>query len=176
VAGFAEEFTSRFQWIDGHADVLSPLADGAFLGRAVAALAEPFRDAGVTKVAAVEARGFIVGAGVALRLGVGFVPMRKEGAIFPGVKASHLADPDWRGRRHVLQVQRDALDANDRVLLVDDWAELGSQALAARWLVEECDATWAGLSLLVDQLRDDVRAQLEPVHAVVRHDELPPSK
>jgi hypothetical protein len=58
---------------------------------------------------------------------------------------------------------------------VDDWAEVGSQATAAKALIEECGAAYAGLSLLVDQLPDDVRGELEPVRAVVRADELPPS-
>ena len=61
------------------------------------------------------------------------------------------------------------------MLLVDDWAETGSQALTARTLVEECGATWAGVSLLVDQLDEAVRARLAPVAAVVIHDELPDS-
>jgi adenine phosphoribosyltransferase len=56
---------------------------------------------------------------------------------------------------------------------VDDWAETGSQALAARALIEECRGTWVGVSLLVDQLDHEVRRQLEPVAAVVRYEQLP---
>ena len=52
---FAETFLERFHWIDGHADILGLLADGAFLAEAATALAEPFRAVGVTKVAGVEA-------------------------------------------------------------------------------------------------------------------------
>jgi adenine phosphoribosyltransferase len=74
--------------------------------------------------------------------------------------------PDWRGREVTLAVQRSALESGDRVALVDDWAETGSQALGARQLIEACSATYVGLSLLVDQLTDDVRAQLAPVFAV----------
>lgn len=170
---FAEELQARFRWIDGHADVLGLLADGGLLARAVDALAAPFEKDGVTKVAGIEARGFILGAGVALRLGAGFVPVRKEGAIHPGPKAARLSEPDWRNRRTRFQVQRAAVAAGDRVLLVDDWAERGSQALAARSLLEECGAEWLGLSLFVDQLEDRVRQQLAPVAAVVRHESLP---
>ncbi len=175
MSDFAEELLARFRWIDGHADILGLVTDAEFLARAVEALADPFREAGVTKVAGIEARGFIFGAGVALRLGVGFLPVRKEGSIHPGPKAVRVSAPDWRGRAVVLELQRRALERGDSVLLVDDWAEKGSQALAARALFEECGARWVGASLLVDQLADEVRRQLDPVAAVVSAEQLPPS-
>ena len=171
---FRADFLARFRWIGGHADVLGLFGDGAFRPGAGQALAEPFADAGATKVAAVEARGFVLGTAVAVAAGLGFVPIRKAGAVHPGPKATSRSEPDWRGKRQELSVQRAALAASDRVLLVDDWAERGSQALAARALIEDCGAVYAGLSLLVDQLPDEVRAQLAPVAAVVSHTELPP--
>jgi adenine phosphoribosyltransferase len=170
---FKEDLVSRFRWIDGHADVLGLLTDGEFLASSVAALAEPFDGQAVTKVAAVEARGFVLGAGVALRLRVGFLAIRKAGSIHPGDKVERTTSADWRGRETVLQLQRSALGRDDHVLLVDDWAETGSQATAAKALIEECGAKYTGLSLLVDQLSDDVRGALAPVRSVVVHDELP---
>ena len=172
---FAQELLSRFRWIGGHADVLGLLADAGFLARAVAALIDPFADAGITKVAGVESRGFVFGAAAAVRLGAGFVPVRKSGSVHPGPKAVHVSAPDWRGRELTYEVQRAALEEGDRVLLVDDWAETGSQALAARALIEECGGDWVGASLLVDQLQPDVRRRLEPVRAVVLSEQLPPN-
>lgn len=172
---FAEELLSRFRWIGGHADVLGLLSDAGFLARSVTALAEPFEDAGVTKVAGVEARGFVFGPAVALRLGAGFVPVRRPGSVHPGAKAVRMSEPDWRGRSLAYELQRAAVSEGDRVLLVDDWAETGSQAVAARALIEECGGAWAGLSLLVDQLRDEVRGRLAPVRAVVLSEQLPPN-
>lgn len=61
------------------------------------------------------------------------------------------------------------------MLVVDDWAETGVQALAARALIGDCGASYAGLSLLVDQLDDETRRALAPVVAVVRNTELPPN-
>jgi adenine phosphoribosyltransferase len=173
VDDFAKELLTRFRWIGGHADVLGLLTEDRFLERAAEALTEPFRSAHVRTVAGIEARGFIFGAGAALRLGAGFLPIRKEGSIHPGPKASLTTGLDWRGREVVLHVQRHAVGSGDRVLLVDDWAETGSQALAARALLEDCGAEWVGLSLLVDQLGEDVRRRLEPVASVVRYEELP---
>ena len=171
---FRQEFLARFTWVGGHADVLGLLADPAFLGAASDALAEPFRGSGITKVAGVEARGFVFGVAVALKLSAGFVPMRKPGSIHPGPKSTRHAARDWRGNRHEFSVQRPALSASDVVLVVDDWVETGSQALAARGLVEDCGARYAGLSVLVDQTDEQRRAQLAPVRAVVRYGDLPP--
>jgi adenine phosphoribosyltransferase len=169
---FHDDFVARFRFIHGHADVLGLFADGSLLERAAEALAEPFAAAEVTKVVAVEARGFILGSAVALRLGCGLVPVRKEGAVHPGEKVERRTPRDWRGQESVLRVQRSVLGVGDRALLVDDWAETGSQGLTARALVEDCGATYVGLSLLVDQLSPEIRERLAPVAAVARHDEL----
>jgi len=173
--GFDEEFLGRFRWIHGHADVLGLFADGEFLRQTAEALATPFDSAGATKVAGIEARGFILGTAVALTLGVGFVPIRKHGAIHPGSKVTVRAAADWRGNRPELVLQREAVTVNDLVLLVDDWIETGSQALAARKLIEECRGRWAGLSVLVDQSEPAIRQSLEPLAAVVNFEALPPS-
>lgn len=170
---FAEEFVRRFKWIDGHADVLGLLGDGVFLRATAEALATPFEQAGVTQVAGVEARGFILGTAVALNFGVGFLPIRKRGAVHPGATATIRAAPDWRGNETELLLQRRAVSGADLVLLVDDWIETGSQALAARNLVEECGGRWAGLSVLVDQAEPATREHLEPLASVVNFDALP---
>jgi len=64
------------------------------------------------------------------------------------------------------------LHRDDVVLLVDDWAERGSQAIAARKLVEKCGAYFAGVSILVDQLDDEVKTKLGRVTSLVRASEL----
>lgn len=166
MSAFRDELLARVRIIDGHADVLGAVADGDLLARAAAELAAPFAHVGVTKVAGVEARGFVFGVAAALELRAGFVPVRKPGGIHPGPKARAVTAPSWRGRSVVLEVQRAALGARDRVLVVDDWAETGAQAAAAKELVEECGATYVGLSLLVDQLTDEMRATLAPVARV----------
>lgn len=172
---FADEFVSRFRWFEGHADVLGLLDDGGFLARTAEALSAPFASSGVAKVAGVEARGFILGTAVALELGVGFVPIRKHGAIHPGAKVTVRTAPDWRGNEPELVLQRRAVATGELVLLVDDWLETGSQARAARSLIEQCGGRWAGLSVLVDQSEETVRRALEPVSAVAAFADLPPS-
>lgn len=166
MSGFHDELVARVEIIDGHADVLGAVADAGLLARAAAALAEPFADERVTKVAGLEARGFIFGAATALVLGAGFVPVRKPGGIHPGPKARVVTAPSWRGRSVALEVQRAAIGPGDRVLLVDDWAETGAQAVAAKQLIEECGGAYLGLSLLIDQLTEETRAALAPVRSV----------
>jgi adenine phosphoribosyltransferase len=175
VRPFHDELVAKLQYFDGHSDTLGLFADGDFLHRAAAAVAEPFRDACVQKVAGIEARGFVLASCVAVELGAGFVAIRKPGSIHPGPKVELTAPADWRGLETTLRLQRHVVGEAERVLVVDDWAETGSKALTARRLVEACGGKYAGLSLLVDQLQDDVRDGLAPVAAVAFAHELRPA-
>lgn len=170
-----EELLARFRYFDGHSDTLGLFADSGFLRLAPAALADPFRAAGVQKVAGIEARGFVLAACVALELDAGFAAIRRPGGMHPGPKVELATPPDWRGLETTLRLQRHVIEEGERVLIVDDWAETGSKALTARRLIEQCGGVYAGLSLLVDQLPDDVRTELEPVARVVFADELRPA-
>lgn len=164
-------FLERFAWRGGHADVWPAFADGPTLAAVVRGLADPWRDAGVTHCVGVEARGFLLGAAVAVELGVGFVAVRKAGSLFPGPKLVVTAGKDYRGHEHELRMQ-DVLRHGDHVLLVDDWAERGSQAGAVQELVRLSGARLVGLSLVVDQLEDAVRARFARVTSLVRAAEL----
>jgi adenine phosphoribosyltransferase len=167
-----DELIARLRYYDGHSDTIGLFADPGFLARAGAAVALPFRDAGARKVAGIEARGFVLATAVALELGAGLIAVRKPGSIHPGPKAEQTAPPDWRGLETVLRMQRHAIEPGDGVLLVDDWAETGSKALTARRLIEDCGGRYLGLSLLVDQLSDEMREELAPLAAVAFADEL----
>ncbi|MCW2573307.1 MAG: phosphoribosyltransferase, partial [Frankiales bacterium] len=165
----------QFRWVEGHADIWRVFADSQALRHVVEGLAEPWRDAGVTRVVGIEARGFLLGGATAVALGVGFVAIRKsDTSLLPGPKVRATAVEDYRGIRHDLRMQS-VLAGDDRVLLVDDWAEKGSQALAAATLVGACSAQFLGLSVVVDMLTDDLRETLGRVTSLVRADELGPS-
>jgi adenine phosphoribosyltransferase len=162
---------AAFRWVDGHGDLWAVLADGRALAAVVAGLAAPWAGAGVTHVAGLEARGFAVGAPTAVALGAGFVPVRKRPGRLPGPTVGGTTAPDYRGLRHELHVPA-VLRPGDRVLLVDDWAERGSQAEVAAELVRRQGADVVGLALVVDELPDDVRARLGRVTALVTRVEL----
>ena len=155
--------------MDGHADVRALLADGRGLAAAVRGLAAPWADAGITHVGGLEARGFAVGAPAAVALAAGFVPVRE--GLPPGRTLATTSAEDYRGVRRELHVQA-VLGPGDRVLLVDDRAERGSQAEAAAELVRQQGAELLGLALVVDELPDAVRARLGRVTSLVARAEL----
>jgi adenine phosphoribosyltransferase len=164
-------FLRRFSWIDGHADIWPAFGDPETFDALVGALVDPFRASGVTAVCGIESRGFLLGGAAALRLGVGFVPVRKAGGVFPGDKVEQNTAADYRGIRQILRIQRSSITWRDRVLLVDDWIETGSQALAVRELITAQGAALVGCAVIVDQMGD--HPTLGTVHSVVTYQDLP---
>jgi adenine phosphoribosyltransferase len=132
-------------------DITPLLADAAALASVVEALAEAGRDeagaAAVEKVVGMESRGFILGAGVALALGVGFVPVRKAGRL---PRATHAVSYDLEYGRATLEIHRDAVAPGERVLLVDDVLATGGTLAATRRLVEECGGRVRGAAMLME--------------------------
>ncbi|GAA2263762.1 phosphoribosyltransferase family protein [Streptomyces amakusaensis] len=163
----------HFRWVGGHADVWAVFRDAEALAAVVAGLVEPFRDEGITAVCGIESRGFLLGGAAAVELGVGFVPVRKGEGLFPGDKVVRRSVPDYRRLRHTLRLQRSALTPADRVLLIDDWIETGSQAAAVRSMAEECGATWVGCGVIVDQHTAAPRNALGTVRGLLDARELP---
>lgn len=163
---------TNFAWVDGHADVWRLFDDRAVLRILTLALATAWSGDGVTKVCGIESRGFLLGGAVALHLGTGFAAVRKGDGLLPGPKIERVTAPDYRGRSHTLRMQRRSIRPGDRVVLVDDWVERGSQAAAVRALVEECGGRFLGLSVIVDQLEHDLGSRLRRVEAIVRASEL----
>ena len=145
--------------------------DSELFAQVVGAMAAPF-EARVDKIVGIESRGFVLGAAVAARLEVGFVAIRKSDGLYPGETVSADTAEDYRGRRHTFRLQRAALREGERVGLVDDWFETGSQGLIARALVEQAGGTYAGASIIVDQLPPERRRELEPCHALIAASEL----
>ncbi|MDX3696507.1 phosphoribosyltransferase family protein [Streptomyces europaeiscabiei] len=165
----------HFRWIGGHADVWAIFRDAKALAAVVAALVEPFRDEQITAVCGIESRGFLLGGAAAVELGVGFVPIRKGEGLFPGDKVVRQSSADYRRLRHTLRLQRSSLGPGDRVLLVDDWIETGSQAAAVRSMVEECGSTWVGCSVIVDQLTGAPKKNaFSTIRGLLTAQELPP--
>ncbi|HNS32064.1 MAG TPA: adenine phosphoribosyltransferase [bacterium] len=89
---------------------------------------------GISKVAAIESRGFIFGGALAFALGAGFVPIRKSGKL-PWEKIRIEYDLEYG--TDVLEMHRDAVKEGERVILVDDLLATGGTAKAACSLVEK---------------------------------------
>lgn len=150
-------------------DITPLLASPVALSAAVEGLAAPFRDAGITRVAAIESRGFIFGAPVAQLLGCGFVPIRKPGKL-PCKTVRHEYALEYGS--DCIEVHDDALSESDRVLIVDDVLATGGTAAAAVHLVEHFGASVAGVSLVVELKFLGGRSKLGrvPVHTLLAYD------
>jgi adenine phosphoribosyltransferase len=130
-------------------DIAPLLADHEAFSLVVDALADTGRDGShvVDKVVGIEARGFILAAPVALRLGAGFVPVRKAGKL-PG--ATYTQSYALEYGEATLEVHRDAFDPGDRVLVIDDVLATGGTVVATAALVERCAAEVVGVAVLIE--------------------------
>ncbi|MHC4460808.1 MAG: adenine phosphoribosyltransferase [Planctomycetota bacterium] len=128
-------------------DITPLLADARALAAAIDALCAGFPGVDIEYVAAVEARGFIFGAAVAEKLGVGFVPIRKKGKLpFETESVSY----DLEYGTDTLQVHRDAVGKGARVLMVDDLLATGGTMAAACKLIEKIGGQVAGIAFLIE--------------------------
>lgn len=130
----------------------------------------PFVHHGVTKVLAVEARGFLLAPFVAKRLEVGVVMARKKGKLpLRDGKEVICSEFEKEYGKDQLCVQEAALTEKDQVLVVDDVLALGGTALAAADLIERCDANLTGFSFLgeLEFLHGRERLWMEHPHTKV---------
>ncbi|MER7721752.1 adenine phosphoribosyltransferase [Streptomyces flaveolus] len=143
-------------------DITPLLADPAAFTALTDTLAEVAGRTGATKVVGLEARGFILGAPVALRSGLGFVPVRKAGKL-PGATLGQAYDLEYGSAE--IEVHAEDLSAEDRVLIVDDVLATGGTAEASVQLIRRAGAQVAGLAVLMELGFLDGRARLEPALA-----------
>lgn len=128
-------------------DVTTLFADPRGFRMAVDQLIYPFLDQRIDKVVGLEARGFILGGAVAHQLGVGFVPIRKKGKL---PAATYAQDYSLEYGQATVEIHQDALEAGERVLLVDDLLATGGTARAGVKLIERLGAEVAGTAFVVD--------------------------
>jgi len=145
-------------------DITPLLADGAAFRAVIEVLAVTYGP--VEKVAGIEARGFILAAPVAARLGAGFVPIRKKGKL-PGT--TFAQDYQLEYGTATIEVLTDAFDPGDRVLVIDDVLATGGTARATADLVRRAGAQVAGISVLLELSFLHGRAKLAdvPVTALI---------
>lgn len=128
-------------------DITPLFADEQGLAAVVDDIADHFMKKGITKVVGSEARGFLIGAPVAYKLGVGFVPARKPGKLPREVYSEQYA---LEYGTDELQIHKDSLDSSDRVLIVDDLVATAGTAVATAKLVEKTGATVVGFSFILE--------------------------
>ena len=138
-------------------DITPVLLDSALFGMTTHAMAAPFAEDGVTHVAGIESRGFILGAPIAQHLGAAFVPIRKPGKLPSLVERVDFA---LEYGIDALEVHRDALGAGHRVLLADDVLATGGTGAAACKVIERLGAEVVGFTLLMELSFLDGRSRL----------------
>ncbi|MER8009095.1 MULTISPECIES: adenine phosphoribosyltransferase [unclassified Streptomyces] len=140
-------------------DITPLLADPAAFTALTDALAEVAANTGATKVVGLEARGFILGAPVAVRAGLGFIPVRKAGKL-PGATLAQAYDLEYGSAE--IEVHAEDLSADDRILIIDDVLATGGTAEASIRLIRRAGAEVAGLAVLMELGFLGGRARLEP--------------
>lgn len=128
-------------------DITPVLADPRLLRGAVELLASRHADARIDKVAVIESRGFIFGAGVALQLNAGLALVRKKGKLpYRTLEASY----DLEYGSATLQLHEDAIKPGERVLLVDDLLATGGTAAATAGLIEKLGGRLVEMEFLIE--------------------------
>lgn len=150
-------------------DITPVLADAKALSQLISALAEPYEDAGVTKVAGIEARGFTLATPVANRLEAGFIPLRKRGKL---PYETVIEEYDLEYGTDALEVHVDAVTEGEKVLLVDDVIATGGTAAAAIRLLRGIGADVVGFSCFIELVFLGGSNHLDevPLHALLRYD------
>lgn len=149
-------------------DVTPVLLDVALFRRAVQLMAEPYRDARISRVVAIESRGFLFGAPIALELGAGLVPIRKPGKL---PAATQRVEYALEYGTDALEMHHDAVQPGDRVLVVDDVLATGGTANAAAQLVSATGGAVVGFTFLIelDFLKGRQRLQGRRVEALLHY-------
>ncbi|UXY26425.1 adenine phosphoribosyltransferase [Streptomyces sp. HUAS TT20] len=165
MTGIEELLLSRIRDVADHPepgvmfkDITPLLADPAAFTALTDALAEIAGNTGATKVVGLEARGFILGAPVAVRAGLGFIPVRKAGKL-PGATLRQAYDLEYGSAE--IEVHAEDLTSGDRILIVDDVLATGGTAEAAIQLIHRAGAEVAAVAVLMELGFLDGRSRLE---------------
>ena len=128
-------------------DITPILRDAALFRLAVDLFVERLRPREIAAIAAIEARGFIFGGAIADRLGIGFIPIRKQGKL-PSRSLSRSYDLEYG--QATLEVHDDALRGGDRVVVFDDLLATGGTVAATVSLLEELGARVVEVDVLIE--------------------------
>ena len=139
-------------------DITTLLRDPEGFRMTISQLVARYEDAKVDKVAAIEARGFIIGSAIASHLGVGFIPVRKANKL-PGERVGQEYTLEYGVDR--LELHVDAISRGDRVLLVDDLIATGGTAEASIMLIEQLGGQVVEACFVIDLPDLGGRARIE---------------
>jgi len=150
-------------------DLTTLVAHPEGLRTVVESLADRYHGSKIDVVAGIEARGFILAPAVALRLGTGFVPIRKPKKL-PWKTSRVTYDLEYG--TDTLEIHEDAVRHGQRVLLVDDLLATGGTAAAATTLIRQLGGHVAAAAFIVELTFLSGRKKLGdlPVHSLLQYD------
>ena len=141
-------------------DITPLLGDGPAFREAISQISERFSESNIQRVIGVEARGFILGAPIAVALGAGFVPVRKAGKL-PWAVVREEYDLEYGSDK--LEIHRDAIHPGERILVVDDVLATGGTAAATCRLVSALGGDIVALAVLIELPFLEGRAKLDGI-------------
>ncbi len=128
-------------------DITPLLKDAEGFASTIEAMAQPWLGQSIDAVVAIEARGYMLGAPLAARLGCGFVPVRKVGKLpFHTYRAEYALEYGTAA----IEIHRDAVGLGERVLIIDDVLATGGTLEATAHLVHQTGGTVAGMGVLME--------------------------
>ena len=139
-------------------DITTLLKDGEAFAQSIDELTEKLRPYNLNKIVAIESRGFIFGAPIAYRLGIGFVPVRKLGKL-PADTVT--AEYELEYGSNTVEMHRDAISPGERVAIVDDLLATGGTTRATIDLVEQLEGKVVALAFLIELTELGAREYLE---------------
>jgi adenine phosphoribosyltransferase len=144
-------------------DITTLLKNGPVYQQVIQDLAGRFKDKHIDCIAGPEARGFVIGAPLAVTLGVGFVPIRKSGKL-PGETIE--ADYNLEYGKDKLAMHKDAIQPGQRVLIADDLLATGGTISTSIQLVKQLGGEVVGAAFLIELLELKGRDKLEGIEVV----------
>lgn len=141
-------------------DITPALHDPDVFRHIIDLFAERYADQGISRVAGIDARGFILGAALADRLGAGFVPIRKQGKL-PHTSISQSYDLEYGTA--TIEIHEDAVAPDEPIVLIDDLLATGGTAAAAITLLNKLGADIKEVAFLIELSFLDGRAPLGDV-------------
>ena len=128
-------------------DITTLLSDAEALNETIERFAEHYKNEKIDVVVGVESRGFIIGTPLAIRMGLGFIPIRKAGKL-PG--PTHGVDYDLEYGKDRVEVHQDAIPEGSRVLLVDDLIATGGTIEGSAKLVKKVGGVIVGYAFVIE--------------------------
>jgi adenine phosphoribosyltransferase len=128
-------------------DITTLLMNHAALKNVIDDMAERTKGMTITKVAAIESRGFMFGVPLALKLGLPFIPIRKPGKL-PYKTKRHEYSLEYG--TDAVEIHEDAISKSDNILLIDDLLATGGTIEAAANLVKDCGGNVAGMMFVIE--------------------------